>query len=167
VADYDPARLSLVERAGFQDPVLAQIGFALWRELEQRAPAGRLYAQTATQLLAVHLLRHYTSAAGHIRTPIQVLTRRQVMRVTDYIRAHLSEDLSLDVLAQQVGFSPYHFARLFRQTPGKARTNTCCGSAWRRRSVCSKRGCPLRTSRWRAALPTRATSRGPSSVTSA
>ncbi len=34
--------------------------------------------------------------------------------------AHLSQDLSLDVLAQQVGFSPYHFARLFRQTMGES-----------------------------------------------
>ena len=36
------------------------------------------------------------------------------------MRAHLSQDLSLDVLAQQIGFSPYHFARLFRQTLGES-----------------------------------------------
>jgi AraC family transcriptional regulator len=120
VADYDPARLSLGERAGFQDPLLAQIGFALWRELEQPAPAGRLYAQTAAQLLAVHLLRHYTSAARRIWTPAAGLTRRQVTQVTHYIRAPLREDLSLDVLAQQAGFSPYHSAHLFRQATGES-----------------------------------------------
>jgi AraC family transcriptional regulator len=120
VADYDPARLSLVERLGFQDPLLAQIGFALWRELEQPAPAGRLYAETAAQLLAVHLLRHYTSATRRIWTPTAGLTRRQLRRLTDYIRAHLSEELSLAVLAQQAGFSPYHFARVFRQAAGES-----------------------------------------------
>src|SRR5258706_1262646 len=71
-------------------------------------------------MLAVHLLRHYTSTAGEIEEVSQGLTRHQVKRVTDFMRAHLSQDLSLDVLAQQIGFSPYHFARLFRQTMGES-----------------------------------------------
>ncbi|MBA2284097.1 MAG: helix-turn-helix transcriptional regulator [Ktedonobacteraceae bacterium] len=120
VADYDPARLTLVGRSGFQDPLLTQIGFALWRELEQPTPAGKLYAQTAAQMLAVHLLRHYTGAPVPIKEPSQGLTRQQVTRVTDFILAHLSQDLSLEALAQQAGFSSYHFARLFRQTLGES-----------------------------------------------
>src|SRR5258708_509676 len=116
VADRDPARLALIGRSGFQDPLLTQIGLALWRELEQDTPAGQLYAQTAAQMLAVHLLRHYTSTAREIEEVSQGLTRHQVKRVTDFMRAHLSQDLSLDVLAQQIGFSPYHFPRLFRHT---------------------------------------------------
>src|SRR5260370_41150018 len=67
-------------------------------------------------MFAGHLLGHYTSTAGEIEEVSQGLTRHQVKRVTDFMRAHLSQDLSLDVLAQQIGFSPYHFARLFRQT---------------------------------------------------
>ena len=120
VADRDPARLALIGHSGFQDPLLTQIGLALWRELEQDTPAGKLYAQTAAQMLAVHLLRHYTSTAREIEEVSQGLTRHQVKRVTDFMRAHLSQDLSLDILAQQIGFSPYHFARLFRQTLGES-----------------------------------------------
>jgi len=40
--------------------------------------------------------------------------------VTEFILAHLNQDLSLAVLAQQVGFSPYHFTRLFRQATGES-----------------------------------------------
>jgi AraC family transcriptional regulator len=121
IGGYDPTHLSVVERLGFQDPLMAQIGFALWRELEHRAPAGRLYAQLAAQLLAAHLLQHYTSAARDLGLPAQEgLTCRQIARVTDYIQAHLSEDLSLDVLAQQASLSPYHFARLFRRATGES-----------------------------------------------
>ena len=36
-------------------------------------------------------------------------------RVTDFVLAHLSQDISLEALAQQIGFSPYYFARLFRR----------------------------------------------------
>jgi AraC family transcriptional regulator len=118
VVDRDPDRLSLVGRAGFQDPLLMQIGFTLWRELEEHSPAGKLYAQTAAQMLAVHLLRHYTSVGEHIKEPAQGLSQQQMRRLTDFVQAHLGQDLSLEALAQQTGFSPYYFARLFRQTTG-------------------------------------------------
>lgn len=120
VTGYDPTRLSLVARTGFQDPLMAQIGLALWRELELGTPAGRLYAQSAAQILAVHLLRHYTSAGSAIREPSGRLTQQQMARITDFVQAHLSQNISLDVMAQQVGFSPYHFARLFRRTMGES-----------------------------------------------
>src|SRR6266702_657217 len=81
VADYDPAHLSLVGRSGVQDPLLTQIGFTLWRELEQRSPAGKLYAQTAAQMLSVHLLRHYTSVGDVTKEPSHGLTPQQMRRV--------------------------------------------------------------------------------------
>ena len=120
VIEGDPASLTLYERSGFQDPLLVQIGLALQHELEQPTPAGKLYAQTAAQMLAVHLLRHYTAPAPQIYEPTQGLTARQVRRVTDYVLAHLDQDLSLPALAQQIGFSPYHFARQFRRATGES-----------------------------------------------
>lgn len=119
VADYDPTHLSLVERLGFQDPLLTQMGFTLWRELEQRSSVGKLYAQTAAQMLIIHLLRHYACVGKALTDPSQQLTPQQIGRVIDFVQAHLSQDLSLDLLAQQAGFSSYHFARLFRQTMGE------------------------------------------------
>jgi AraC family transcriptional regulator len=120
VADVDPARLTLIAHAGLHDPLLTQIGLALWRELEQQAPSGKLYAQTAAQMIAVHLLRHYSSTEVGVQERSQSLTRRQVQGVTDFVLAHLSQDISLEALAQQIGFSPYYFARLFRQTTGES-----------------------------------------------
>jgi AraC family transcriptional regulator len=120
VAGCDPARLPVEEHVGFQDPLLAQIGLALWRELEQPAPAGNLYAQTAAQMLAMHLFRSYTAGAGVIEEPSGGLTPQQMDRVLDFVQEHLDQALSLEALAQQAGFSPYHFARLFRQTTGES-----------------------------------------------
>lgn len=121
VAGYDATHLSLMDRTGFQDPLLTQVGLALWRELEQPSPAGKLYAQTAAQLLAVHLLRRYTPAGAAVKEEIHGrLTPQQVQRVKEYVQAHLSQDLCLDALAQQAGFSPYHFARLFRRSTGES-----------------------------------------------
>ncbi len=121
VGGRDPAHLSVLGRTGFQDPLLTQIGLTLWRELEQSSPSGKLYAQSAAQLLAVHLLRQYTTVGAPAEAPLHGrLTPRQVQRVTDFVHAHLSQELGLDALAQQSGFSPYHFARLFRRTTGES-----------------------------------------------
>lgn len=110
----------LIGRSGFQDPLLTQIGFALWRELEQDAPGGKLYAQTAAQMLAVHLLHHYAPLPAALQETSQGLSHHQLKIIIDFILAHLGENLSLDVLAQQIGFSPYHFARLFREGTGES-----------------------------------------------
>jgi AraC family transcriptional regulator len=120
LADHDAARLSVVKLESFEDPLLRQIGLTLWQELAQPAPTGKLYAQAAAQLLAVHLLRHYTSAQLQIKEISQNLNQRQVKQVSDFVAANLGQDLSLEDLARQVGFSPYHFARLFRTTTGES-----------------------------------------------
>lgn len=116
LAGRDPTQIELVGQAGFQDPLLLHIGLALGRELEAPSAIGPLYAQTAAHMLAVHLLRHYAVAPVVIRARRQGLSPRHIQRVTEYVQTHLSQPLSLEELAQQTGFSPYHFARLFRQT---------------------------------------------------
>ena len=120
VAGYDPTHLSLVRCSGIQDPLLTHLGFALWQELEQSAPVGKLYVQTAAHMLAVHLVRHYTSERGTIKDLSQGLTDQQMRRVMDFVQAHLEQDLSLESLAHQTGFSPYHFTRLFRHATGES-----------------------------------------------
>ncbi len=117
---HAPTRLNLVRRGGFQDPLMSQIGFALRRELALQAPSGKLYAETAARMLAVHLLRHYTSTPVDIPEQTQGLTSQQMRRVMGFLAEHLHEDLSLETLAEQSGFSAYHFARLFRQATGES-----------------------------------------------
>ncbi len=120
VTNRDPARVLVQDLTGFQDPLLAHIGLTLQKELQQPGPSamGKLYAETASQMLAAHLLRYYMTAAVPIREHTGKLSSQQMRRLTTFVRDHLAQDLSLEALAQQVGFSPYHFARLFRQTTG-------------------------------------------------
>ncbi len=122
LTDGDASQLMLVDQAGFQDPFLAQMALGLWRELQEGAPSGKLFAECAAQLLMLHLLRDYAcsgNVAGAIQEPTHHLTPQQLHRVSAYIRDHANQDLTLEVLAQQIGFSPYHFARLFRKTTGE------------------------------------------------
>jgi AraC family transcriptional regulator len=121
LAGGDATQLMLRDQMGFQDPLLSQIALTLWDELREGAPLGKLFAQSATQMLILHLLRHYATWGKVIGTlgSSHRLTPQQLRSVIAYIRDHPSEDLTLEVLAQQAGFSPFHFARLFRQTTGE------------------------------------------------
>jgi AraC family transcriptional regulator len=121
VVGVELARLEVVDQVGFRDPLLTPLVLALWRELEQSAPAGTLYAQSAVQLLVAHLVRHYSGSHVRLRAvpaPPHGLSERQVQQVRAFIREHLNEPLTLEVLAQQVGFSASYFGRVFRRALG-------------------------------------------------
>jgi AraC family transcriptional regulator len=122
IVDRDPSRMMVLERTGFQDPLLAHIGLSLQQELQSPAPKSmdKLYAETAAQMLAAHLLRHYTTTNVFIPEYNRKLSSHQIQHLTTFILDHLNQNLSLEMLAQQVGFSTYHFARLFRQTTGES-----------------------------------------------
>ena len=49
---------------------------------------------------------------------IGTLPSSRLRRVTDYIREHLDQNLTLAQLAAVVYMSPYHFARLFQRSAG-------------------------------------------------
>lgn len=120
LADRDPARFTVQDRSGFQDPLLSSLGLALQQEVSHPLTADRLYADTVAQMMIVHLLRHYATQHVIIQDPRQGLSRQQMGQVTEFILAHLPEHLSLERLAQQVKLSAYHFARLFRRTTGES-----------------------------------------------
>ena len=47
------------------------------------------------------------------------LDGRRLRRVTEFIDAHLGEDLSIEALARQACLSPCHFARAFKSATGE------------------------------------------------
>jgi AraC family transcriptional regulator len=116
----DLAHVEMSKRQAFQDPLLTQIGLALQQELYAPSAAGKLYAETAAQMFAVHLLRHYAQINYTLKEKTSGLTQRQVKQVLEYIEHHLDHNLSLAEIAQQSGLSPFHFARRFRQTTGES-----------------------------------------------
>lgn len=68
---------------------------------------------------AVHLLSRCRDTSFNT-TKTAGLSPYQIRAVTEYIRNNLSLDLSLCELAACAALSPYHFARLFKQSTGMA-----------------------------------------------
>jgi AraC family transcriptional regulator len=111
--------VEVIEKSSMDDPLVVQIGQALLAELEADAPGGRLYAESLANVLAVHLLRHYTAAGeGPMRRFIGGLSVHRLRRVLAFVADNYERDLSLDDLAGEAGMSTFHFAREFKRATG-------------------------------------------------
>ena len=109
----------LIETWHTHDAKILQISQWLLDESHNGGVGGKLYVDSLLNILAVHLLRTYTSQFRERRSP-QRLTQQQIARAIDYMHANLGRDVSLDILAQTVNVSPSHLRRLFKQATGMA-----------------------------------------------
>ena len=107
-----------LDSLAFNDPVVARVALSLADAVEAGAPD--LYAQSAAQFLATHLLSKQTGWAGalHAGQDSKSLANRRMAHVLEYIQAHYAQPLSLDKLAREACVSRFHFGRLFRQQTG-------------------------------------------------
>jgi AraC family transcriptional regulator len=117
-SDIGLNRFDLVPCFGQQDLQLHQIGMLMFAELRSGGMMGQLYVESLTQVLVIHLLRHYSTLTRPIPLQNGGLTHIQAQQVIDYIHTHLNQDLSLAELASIVNISPTYFASLFKQTIG-------------------------------------------------
>jgi AraC family transcriptional regulator len=117
-SEIDSGRFDLVHCFGQQDLQLHQIGMLMFAELRSDDMMGRLYVESLTQALVVHLLRHYSEVPQIITSGNRSLTRTHLQQAIDYIHTHLDRDLSLAELASAINISPTYFASLFKQAMG-------------------------------------------------
>lgn len=108
----------IVERYARRDPVINNVGLALLAELDSNGLSGRLYAESLANVLAIHLLRHYTNEAPKALRYHGGLSGSKVQRVTTFIAENYGSEIKLDELAQVAGMSSFHFAREFKRTTG-------------------------------------------------
>jgi AraC family transcriptional regulator len=112
------SRFEIVERYLRRDPVISSIGWALLGELDSQGMSGRLYAESLANVLAVHLLRYYTTVDVQTERFIGGLSAANLRRVTSFIADNYARDVKLDELASVAGMSSFHFAREFKRTTG-------------------------------------------------
>lgn len=114
-----PVHGQVVERCAAGDPVISQVAMALLAEMDGQGIGGRLYAESLTNVLAIHMLRHYTATDGAAAMrSTGGLTGKKLKRVTDFIADNYERDLSLAELAGVAGISTFHFAREFKRATG-------------------------------------------------
>jgi AraC family transcriptional regulator len=111
-------KYEIVERYSRGDSIIANIGSALLAELDSEGISGRLYAESLANVLAVHLLRHYTTEGQTRSQHSNGLSDVKLRRVESFIADNFADDISLTELAQVAGMSSFHFAREFKKATG-------------------------------------------------
>jgi AraC family transcriptional regulator len=116
--DFDPARVEIRNRFQMRDTQIEHIGWALKAEMESGYPSGRLYVDSLAMALAVRLLQGHSSLAREPEMPRGALQGYRLKRVLAFIEEHLSDDLSIEMIAAAAGVSAPHFKVLFRRALG-------------------------------------------------
>ncbi len=114
----NPDLVEIIPHFSKPDPLIYQIGLALKAALESQGLDSRLYADSMATALSAHLLQHYSAPKHTLKVYRGGLPKHKLQRVTEYIIDHLADDLLLETMAQEVGMSRYHFARLFKLSTG-------------------------------------------------
>jgi AraC family transcriptional regulator len=82
-------------------------------------PSGRLFLDSIEQAMAIALVNSQAVRHRPVRISRGGLAPARLRRITDLVHARLEDELSLDELAQSVGLSTAHFARMFRKSTGE------------------------------------------------
>jgi AraC family transcriptional regulator len=116
--ECNSAHLNLLPRTAEPDALLYELCRAFLGELMSGGLAGRLYLETLTQTLAVHLLRRHSTLAARSRLGADAQPELRLRRVLEFIDANLHRTLSLAEIAAEVHLSPYHLGRVFKAAMG-------------------------------------------------
>lgn len=120
-ADLNPDKIEIITTLDSRSPIIESMARMAFDELQRGddATATNLYADSLANLLAIQLLREYSSdTLPPAKQFVSGLTNKKLALVLDLIESDLSEDLSLKVLARAAGLSEYHFLRMFKQATG-------------------------------------------------
>jgi AraC family transcriptional regulator len=104
---------AMTPQLGIKDSALATLVRLMAADVAAECPTGRLYGEALSLALAANVAGRYSTSPAKA-PPKGGLSRRELGRVLEYVRAHLGGDLSLPELSRVVGLSPYHFCLAFR-----------------------------------------------------
>ena len=115
-----PGQADKVEVTDFfgRDEVLAHTCFACAAMLSARSPGNSRRVADLSQLVASVLAEKYTDATAEKTDFRGGLPIRQLRMVEDHVMEHLDEEISVQMLAELVGLSPFHFSRVFKRATG-------------------------------------------------
>lgn len=111
-------RLEIIPQFATSDAKLLQMAQWLLIELREKQMGSRLYVESLTTTLIIHLLRNYCTVKPKIPEYTGGLAKYKLRTAIAFINDNLECDLKLADLAGLVSMSPHHFGRMFKQSTG-------------------------------------------------
>jgi AraC family transcriptional regulator len=103
----------------FADARLGALVAAAHAEMAAGFPSGRLFLDSIEQAMAVALVNGHAVKHRLVQMYKGGLGSARLRRIKELVHTKIEDDLSLDEMAQSVGLSTAHFARMFRKSTGE------------------------------------------------
>ena len=115
--------LELEYQVLFCDPTILNIAQLFKAEVVKSGVAEEIYVESLRNLLAIHLIRNYSSIGrNNLDKQLAKTTRSlnvlQVKQLQDFIEDNLDQKITIVQLAAIVHLSQFHFARAFKEAVG-------------------------------------------------
>lgn len=107
-------------RVLFADPTILHVANLFKSEILNGGLAGKLFTESLTNVLAMHLLRNYSGLMTQPKLETGSLDGLMLKQLKDFIEENLAEDLTIAKLATVAHISPFHFARGFKAATGQS-----------------------------------------------
>ncbi len=122
--DLNHKQIAIEPQLGVIDEQLSYLAMSLLYELKEENVVGRLYADSVASVIAIQLVRRY-SCLKDVRITRGGMAPHKLRRAVERISDHLEQEqeVSLAVIAEEVGMSYYHFSRSFKQSIGLSPIN--------------------------------------------
>lgn len=111
---------ALVEPHATADSLLREVGNAVEHDVRSRRPPDAGYTDALAAVLAAHVARNYASAKSAKAAACGGLAPHKLRCVRKHVCEHLGDTLRVEQLAEAVHLSPFHFARMFKQSTGQS-----------------------------------------------
>jgi AraC family transcriptional regulator len=103
----------------FADSRLSALDAAARAEMVAGFPSGRLFLDSVEQAMAITLVTGHAVRHRAVQIYRGGLGSARLRRIKELVHTKMEDDLSLDEMAQSVGLSTAHFARMFRKSTGE------------------------------------------------
>jgi len=103
----------------FAESRLSALVGAARAEMDAGFPSGRLFLDSVEQAMAVTLVNGHAVRHRPVQFSRGGLGSARLRRIKELVHAKLEDDLGLDEMAESVGLSTAHFARMFRKSTGQ------------------------------------------------
>jgi AraC family transcriptional regulator len=122
--DLDHDQMAIEPQIAVRDEQLSHMAMSLLYELKAENVVGRLYADSVASVLAIQLVRRY-SRLKDVAIRKGGMAPNKLRRALEFISNKLEQQqgIPLEVVAQEVGMSRYHFSRVFKESMGLSPIN--------------------------------------------
>jgi AraC family transcriptional regulator len=118
-SDAPNGEVELRPHRKFADSRLGALVAVVRVEMTAGFPGGRLFLDSVEQAIAIALVSGYAVRQRPVKMSRGGLGPARLRRVRELVHAKMEDELSLGDMAQSVGLTTAHFARMFRKSTGE------------------------------------------------